>query len=94
MAAIAKRHITSISWCGILILCLAICCQLLGAPGTLFTFADSEDDFQASVILGYTITSGTSSFLPWLTSFSAFTEMTPLRVFLQSYTLFHPPIFV
>jgi hypothetical protein len=88
------RHVTSLTWCGILILCLAICIQLLGAPGTLFDFADSDDDFQASVVSGYTVTSGTTSCVPSLRSFFGFTEMASIPVFLRPYNFFHPPLSV
>ena len=94
MTALVRRHVSFLSWCGVLILCLAICTQLLGAPGTLFDFADSQDDFQASVMSGYTITSVTTSALPSLRSFFGFTEMTSIPVFIQPYNFFHPPLFV
>jgi hypothetical protein len=84
----------SASWCGILILCFVICFQLLGAPGTLLGFADSEDDFQTSVMVGYTITSAPSFSLPWLTSFFGFTELASVPVFLRLYSFFHPPLFI
>ena len=94
MTAGIRRLISSASWCGVLILCFAICFQLLGAPGTLFNFADSEDDFQASVMLGYTIASGTVSVLPRPASTRASIEIPSTHTFLASYTLFHPPLFV
>ena len=94
MTEILETHISWFSWCGILLLCLAICFQLLGAPGTLFDFADSEDDFQASVMQGYTITSDTPVFLPSLKSFVGFTKIASLPVLLWIYNFFHPPLFV
>ena len=94
MSAILKTHINCLSWCGILLLCLTICFQLLGAPGTLFDSADSEDNFQASVMFGYTITSDMPVFLPLLTSFFGFTEIAPGPVLLRLYNFFHPPLFV
>lgn len=93
MPAILKKHITSLSWCGIVILCLAVCFQLLGVPGTLFNFADSQDNLQASVLLGYTIVTGTANFRPWLISFFASTVTPPVYAFTLSFTLFHPPLF-
>lgn len=87
-----KRHITSLSWCGIFVLCLAICFQLLGVPGTLFNFADSEDDFQASVMLGYTIIAAAVSLLPWLKSLFGSIEITVMYHFVPTYTMFHPPV--
>ena len=94
MSAIFKTHISCLSWCGILLLCLAICFQLLGAPGTLFDFTDSEDDFQASVMFGYTITSDTPVIFPSLTSFVGFTKIVSVPVLLRLYNFFHPPLFV
>ncbi len=89
-----ETHISWLSWYGILLLCLAICFQLLGAPGTLFDFADSEDDFQASVMFGYTITSNNPVFLPLLTSFVGFNNIASVPVLLRLYNFFHPPLFV
>jgi hypothetical protein len=94
MTAILKSHISLLSWCGILLLCLAICLQLLGAPGTLFNFADSQDDFQASVMVGYTITSDQPVFLLTLKSSVGFTKITSVPVLLRLYNFFHPPLFV
>jgi hypothetical protein len=94
MSAVLKTHIRPLSWGGILLLCLAICFQLLGAPGTLFDFADSEDDFQASVMVGYTITSDTPVFFPSLTSFVGFTKNASTPMLLRLYNFFHPPLFV
>ena len=93
MSVMIKNHVHAVSWCGIVILCVAIFFQLLGAPGTLFDVADSEDDFQASVMFGYTITSNTPVFLPWATSFFGFTEIASVSLFLRLYKFFHPPLF-
>ncbi|HSA77447.1 MAG TPA: hypothetical protein VLG72_01130, partial [Nitrospirota bacterium] len=68
MTAIVRKQGRCLWWCGILMLCLAICFQLLGSTGTLFDFNDAEDAFQASVLVGYTITSSVSSWVPWLMS--------------------------
>jgi hypothetical protein len=57
-------------------------------------FADSEDDFQTSVMVGYTITSALSFSLPWLTSFFDFTEIASVPVILRLYSFFHPPLFI
>lgn len=84
----------ALAWCGILILCLAVCFQLLGAPGTLFNVADAEDDFQASVMMGYSIGTATVSFLPPLTSFFVFPENLSLCALLWSDVPFHPPLAV
>jgi hypothetical protein len=92
MTAILKTHISCLSWCGILLLCLAICFQLLGAPGTLLDFADSEDDFQASVMIGYTIASGAFSPLSYLISDFAVTEASSIHPFIPAFALFHPPL--
>jgi hypothetical protein len=84
---------TCFSWGGILILCLAICFQLLGVPGTLLNCADSEDDFQASVMIGYTIGSVPGSLLPFLISCLASPRPTSLHALLSSHSVFHPPLF-
>ena len=89
-----QRHLTAVSWCGIFILCLSVCFQLLGVPGTMFNVADSEDDFQASITGGYTITTAPVSFLPRLTSFSALSENPSVSAFLGSDIPFHPPLFI
>jgi hypothetical protein len=93
MTAVMQRHLTSVSWCGILILCLAICFQLLGVPGTLFNVIDSEDDFQSSVAVGYTIASGIASMVLFLKCVRAFTDPPSARALLRSSSLFHPPLF-
>lgn len=92
MTGVLHRHISASCWCGILVLCLAIFLQFLGVPGTMFNVIDSQDDFQASVMLGFTIASGTASLLTWLTSGSASTESPFIHLFLRSYTFFHPPL--
>ena len=92
MATVIRKHLLFLSWGGILILCLAVCLQMLGVPGTLFSFVDFEDDFQASVITGYTITSGSVSFSPYLTPVFTFVDNSRLNDFLSSDALFHPPL--
>jgi hypothetical protein len=87
-----QKRITILAWCGIFILCLAVCFQLLGVPGTLLNVTDSEDDFQASVMMGYSIVTATVSFLPRLTSFSASPENPSDNAFLWSKVPFHPPL--
>jgi len=77
----------------ILLLCLAVCFQMPGVPGSMFDYADSDDDaFQASVILGCTITSSSSFLQPRLTCSFGSTD-TPLSFdYLRTYVLFHPPL--
>jgi hypothetical protein len=92
MTALMRRHIKIISWCGVLVLCLSVCVQLLGVSGTLLYFADSEDDFQTSVMVGFTIVSGSVTFLPWLTCGYVSAQNPSITAFLWSKTLFHPPL--
>ena len=92
MTQVLRKHISVSSWFGILVLCLAVCVQLLGVPGTIFNVMDAQDNFQASVMLGFTIASGTASMLPWLTSSSAFAENPSIRLYVGSDDLFHPPL--
>lgn len=92
MTGVLHRHISASCWWGILVLCLAIFFQLLGVPGTMFNVIDSQDDFQASVMLGFTIASGTASLLTWLISCAASTESLSIHPLLRSYTFFHPPL--
>ena len=92
MTRVVHRRISATCWCGILALCLAIFFQLLGVPGTMFNVFDSQDNFQASVMLGFTIASGTVSLLTWLTSSSASTESPSLHHCLRSNRFFHPPL--
>jgi hypothetical protein len=92
MTDLLHRHISASSWCGILVLCLAICFQLLGVPGTMFNVIDSQDHFQASVMLGLTMVSGTASLLFWLTFCSASGDNSLLHSFLRPYAFFHPPL--
>jgi hypothetical protein len=89
-----QKRITALSWCGIFILCLAVCFQLLGVPGTLLNFADSEDDFQASVMTGYSITTAPVSFLPRLTTLLAISNNHSINAFLSPDVPFHPPLFL
>lgn len=94
MSVISQKHMKFASYFGILILCLAVCIQLLGVQGTLLNFVDSEDDFQASVMIGYTITSGRVSLLPYLPRLVALPHKTKLNVTVFADTLFHPPVFL
>ena len=89
-----QRRITALAWCGIFILCLSVCFQLLGVPGTLFNVADSEDDFQASVMTGYSLATTAISFLPMLTPFFVVSEHPLGRAFLWSDAVIHPPLYV
>jgi hypothetical protein len=89
-----EKRVIAISWCGIFILCLAVCFQLLGVPGTLLNFADSEDDFQASVMTGYSITTAAACFMPRLTIRFAFSENPSVNAFLWPSVPFHPPRFL
>lgn len=91
MAAMLKRYSVYLS---IVILCLAICFQLLGTPGTLFDLADSEDDFQASIMVGHTMTSNTPSYFLRVTTFSGFTEIASVPECLRVHNFFHPPLFI
>lgn len=92
MKRVMQRRITALAWCGIFILCLSVCFQLLGVPGTLFNVADSEDDFQASVMTGYSLATTAISFLPMLTPFFVVSENPLGRAFLWSNAVFHPPL--
>ena len=67
-----------------------------GVPGSLFDYNDSDKDvFQASVILGCTITSpSSSSQLPRLVWSFARSETTQSYESLRAYSLFHPPLVV
>ena len=86
------RRKTALAWCSVVILSLSVCLQLLGVPGTLFNVSDSEDDFQASVMTGYSIITGTVSQFISTLSFLGFADIASLRVFSPSHTFFHPPI--
>ena len=76
----------------ILLLCLGVCFQMPGVPGSMFDYADSDDDvFHASILLGCAITSSSSILQPWLTCSSGSID-TPLSFdYLRAYVLFHPP---
>ena len=94
MIALMQRHVASASCCGIFILTLAVCFQLLGVPGTLLNFVDFEDACQASITVGYTVTSSSVSLFPYLTRVFASDDNTTVNAFLCSDALFHPPLFL
>ena len=89
----AKISISSLSLCGVCILCIAVCFQLLGVPGSLLEFADFEDEFQASIMTGFTITAGVVSLLPGLICSFTVSDHPSVSAFLASDIPFHPPLF-
>ena len=93
MTAVMQRHVASISWWGISILCVAVCIQLLGVPGTLFDITDSEDDFRTSVTTGYSITTSPLSPFASLMSFVGFRDIASLQISSPFYNFFHPPLY-
>ena len=80
--------------CWLVVLCLsvAVVLQLLGVPGTLLDFADSQDTYQTSVIIGYTIVS-TASLMSRLSvlGLTRIGEAT-IQALLRADVLFRPPV--
>ena len=83
-----------LAWCGILVLCIAVGFQLLGVAGTLLNIFDSEDDYQASVMTGYTIPTAAAALLGGPISVTAVFKTPLASAFLGSEMPFHPPLFI
>lgn len=92
--ATVRALITSASWVAILVVCISICFQLLGVPGTMLDLGESEDDFQTSIMVGYTITSNMAPLLLSLTSFLVSIDNMWLPPLSLSLSIYHPPLFV
>ena len=74
------------------LLCITVCIQVLGAPGTLFDFTDTDDVFHATVLTGYAIASAASAVGPALVSSVIASQTACLLALLRADVLFHPPL--
>lgn len=87
--SVKKRLIKSFF---IILVCLGVVLQVLGAPVSFGDLNGSEDDFSSSLLMGLSVP---SSDFPLSSAFSSSSALLPsisTRKHLHLYFLFHPPL--
>ena len=87
--SVKKRLIKSFF---IILVCLGVMLQVLGAPVSFGDLNGSEDDFISSLLMGLTVPSNEFPLSPVFGSFSAPIPSISTRKHMHLYFLFHPPL--
>lgn len=80
-------------WCFIVLICLGVVLQMLGAPISFWDLNGSEDDFISALLMGVAVLSDGPHYSPFHSSVLIPLIWAPSYHFLHEYVHFHPPLF-